>query len=275
VTKDRLNSAHTAGKILGDIGKIERDKPLSRRALGTFTSLAFNTCLNVSLAVVAHTGTKPVSKRHLMRNTVEIGLDRWQSLDHEAWSLIVGRLKGRAARPGPRNPKPHQRDAIAAAKRHFIGGNAARGRLIMPCGTGKSLTAFWIAQALEAKTVVVAVPSLALIRQSVTDWTREFLAHGQIPDWICVCSDETVGNVERGISDFLGSKPSGKYVQMWPFLKARRFVRKLKLASSTEYMKWASTGLKGVPERPPEIPVAPSKKYKNQWRGWDDWLGRP
>ena len=77
----------------------ERDKPLSRRALGTFTSLAFNTCINISLAVVAHTATKPVSKRHLMRNTVEIGLDRWQSLENEAWSLILERLKGRAARP--------------------------------------------------------------------------------------------------------------------------------------------------------------------------------
>ena len=65
----------------------QRDKPLNRRELGTFTSLAFNTCNNIALAVVAHTATKPVSKRHLMRNTVEIGLDRWQSLDHEAWTL--------------------------------------------------------------------------------------------------------------------------------------------------------------------------------------------
>ena len=72
----------------------------------------------------------------------------------------------------------------------------------MPCGTGKSLTAFWIAQALGAKTVVVAVPSLALIRQSVADWAREFLAHGKEPDWICVCSDETVGNLER--DEFVG-----------------------------------------------------------------------
>jgi predicted helicase len=31
----------------------QRDKPLSRRALGTFTSLAFNTCNNIALAVVA------------------------------------------------------------------------------------------------------------------------------------------------------------------------------------------------------------------------------
>jgi predicted helicase len=41
-----------------------------------------------------------------------------------------------------------------------------------------------------------------LIRQSVTDWTREFLAHNEVPDWICVCSDETVGNLER--DEFVG-----------------------------------------------------------------------
>src|SRR5262245_14535969 len=182
----------------------EPDKPLSRRELGTFTSLAFNTCINISLAVVAHTATKPVSKHHLMRKTVEIGLDRWRSLDHKGWALVVERLKGRSARPGRRSPRPHQRAAISAAKRHFITHKAARGRLIMPCATGKSLAAFWIAQALGAKTVLVAVPSLALIRQSVTDWTREFLAHNQIPDWLCVCSDETVGKLER--DEFVGER---------------------------------------------------------------------
>src|SRR4029077_2471116 len=81
------------------------DKPLNRKELGTFTSLAFNTCNNIALAVVAHTSSKPVGKRHLMRNTTEIGLDRWQSLDREAWGRIVGKLKGRsAARPKARSP---------------------------------------------------------------------------------------------------------------------------------------------------------------------------
>jgi len=180
----------------------QRDKPLTRRELGTFTSLAFNTCNNIALAVVSHTATEPVSKRHLMRNTVEIGLDRWQFLDAEAWRLIVEKLEGRSPRPEPRAPKSHQRDAISAAHAHFIRDGAVRGRLIMPCGTGKSLTAYWIAEALKAKTIVVAVPSLALIRQSLTDWTREFLAHDQTPDWICVCSDESVGNLER--DEFVG-----------------------------------------------------------------------
>jgi superfamily II DNA or RNA helicase len=162
----------------------------------------FNTCNNIASAVVAHTASKPVSKRHLMRHTFEIGLDRWQSLNYDAWTLIVGRLKGRSARPKARSPQPHQRAAISAATTHFIGKKQRRGRLIMPCGTGKSLTAYWIAEALRAKTVLVAVPSLALIRQSVADWTREFLAHGIFPDWICVCSDETVGNLEH--DEFVG-----------------------------------------------------------------------
>src|SRR6476660_3726857 len=180
----------------------QHDKPLTRRELGTFTSLAFNTCNNIALAVVAHTASKPVSKRHLMRNTTEIGLDRWQSLDQAAWSLIVAKLKGRSAAPKARTPRPHQSTAVAAAKAHFVRDGAARGRLIMPCGTGKSLTAYWIAEALEAKTILVAVPSLALVRQSLTDWTREFLAHGIKPDWLCVCSDETVGKLDH--DEFVG-----------------------------------------------------------------------
>jgi predicted helicase len=44
----------------------QRDKPLNRRELGTFTSLAFNTCSNIALAVVAHTASKPASKRHFI-----------------------------------------------------------------------------------------------------------------------------------------------------------------------------------------------------------------
>jgi predicted helicase len=45
-------------------------------------------------------------------------------------------------------------------------------------------------------------PSLALIKQSVTDWTREFLAKDQKPDWVCVCSDDSVGDLER--DEFVG-----------------------------------------------------------------------
>ena len=108
------------------------------------------------------------------------------------------------------------------------------------------------------------------------DWSSGKLKNKpSFPDDIPAHPSGTYGKEKdwKGISDFLGSKPSGKYVQMWPFAKARDFVRKLKLGSSTEYVKWAGGELTGVTQRPPEIPVVPRSKYRNQWRGWGDWLG--
>src|SRR5215207_3599407 len=175
----------------------ERDGTLTRKDLDTFTSLAFVACTGISLAVVAQTLAKPIRKRHLMGSTVEIGLDRWSSLDESHWALMTAALSGRPARPEPHTPRPHQREAVVAAFRYYGEQQATRGRLIMPCGTGKSLTAFWIAEALEARNILVAVPSLALVRQSLEDWTREYLPRGERPDWLSVCSDESVsGAVE-------------------------------------------------------------------------------
>jgi superfamily II DNA or RNA helicase len=178
-------------------------KALTRKELSTFTSLAFATCKNITLGVVAHTCSKPVRKQELLGNTVEIGLDRWLEIDEDGWKRIRAQLSGRPELPKKRRPRPHQKEAIKASKKHFRSKKVSRGRMIMPCGTGKSLTAFWVAQALkDVNTILVAVPSLALIKQSLADWTREYLAHDQVPEWLCVCSDETVGNLSQ--DEFMG-----------------------------------------------------------------------
>ena len=52
-------------------------------------------------------------------------------------------------------------------------------KLIMPCGSGKSLTSYWIANKLAARRIVIAVPSLALIRQTLKVWLRETMANHQ------------------------------------------------------------------------------------------------
>ena len=69
----------------------------------------------------------------------------------------------------------------------------------MPCGTGKSLTVFWIAEQVKAKTVLLVVPSLALIKQGVEDWTQEIVARDEdpLPEWLCVCSDETTRSISK------------------------------------------------------------------------------
>ena len=170
--------------------------PLTVGELSTFTNLAFNYCRNISLAVVVHTCAKPVRKKRYLGKATEIGLERWLELGPDDWRQIREATAKPPSAPQPRVPKPHQVKAIAAAKDHFIKEKNSRGRMLMPCGTGKSLTAFWIAEALKARSILVAVPSLHLIKQSLADWTKEFLARGEIPDWLVVCSDETTGRLE-------------------------------------------------------------------------------
>lgn len=203
--------------------RAENSKRLTYGELSTFTSLAFVTCNGISLGVVAHTCSKPVRKHQYLGRTTEIGLDRWLALTDEDWRSIQAQIKGRATKLLPRVPRPHQQVAIEAAQKHFA--VESRGRMIMPCGTGKSLTAFWIARALDAKSIIVAVPSLALIRQSLLDWTREYLAHGEEPQWLVVCSDESTGKLEQdefvGETYDLGIPTTTQSEDIVPFLRKR------------------------------------------------------
>ena len=67
----------------------------------------------------------------------------------------------------------------------------------MPCGTGKSLTAYWIANKIASQKTIVVVPSLSLMSQTIDVWLRENLAHGRDINWIAICSDETVAKSEN------------------------------------------------------------------------------
>ena len=112
-------------------------------------------------------------------------------------ATIIDICKGTNFRTKKRDPRKHQEIAIEKVKKHFSKKGITRGKLIMPCGTGKSLTAYWMAQELKAKTIVVAVPSLALVKQSLEDWTTEYLAEGTTPSWLAVCSDDSVGKMRE------------------------------------------------------------------------------
>jgi len=88
----------------------------------------------------------------------------------------------------PITPRPHQTTAIADCVQGFA--SADRGQLIMACGTGKTFTTMWIGEKMQADCILVLVPSLSLLSQTLTAWkkasARPFRA-------LCVCSDKTVG----------------------------------------------------------------------------------
>ncbi len=87
------------------------------------------------------------------------------------------------------SPKTHQKEAIekitAALK------VADRTTAVMACGTGKTLVALWAAEAQEPKTVLVLVPSLALLSQTLPDWCKQ-TSWGDRFRYLCVCSDASV-----------------------------------------------------------------------------------
>jgi predicted helicase len=85
-------------------------------------------------------------------------LDAWQELDTEFFEQPRAKLTNKPSVLIPCSPRPHQENAVRDGLERFAKGKASRGKLIMPCGTGKSLTAWFLAQALGSKRIVITVP---------------------------------------------------------------------------------------------------------------------
>jgi superfamily II DNA or RNA helicase len=208
-------------------------EPPNMKELSTFNNLAHTHCKNISLAILFHTGERGVRKKHLMgEKYTEVGLEFWLGLTSDDWKRINDSSQKKFTKPQKRSPRDHQVKAINQAYNHFIQNKADRGRLIMPCGTGKSLTAFWIANKLNAKSVIVAVPSLNLIKQSLEDWTAEFIAQNEqpLPEWQVICSDESTGKLEdEFVSDVfsLGIPTTTNVDEITSFLKRKTKGRKV------------------------------------------------
>lgn len=117
----------------------------------------------------------------------------FQKLDEEFFNQVRAYREGKKASYKPYSPRPHQQKAIKDAKKHFLKDNHARGKLIFPCGSGKSLTGFWLTQELKAKSVVVAVPSLSLVKQTLEVYLREIVANKKRVEWLCICSEGDIG----------------------------------------------------------------------------------
>ena len=128
-------------------------------------------------------------------NVTRIGLDRLEEspIDWAAW-FQRDEIKVAA----PKQLRPHQIDALAAVQDGLA--EADRGKLIMACGTGKTFTGLKIAETMAGpgKTVLVLVPSLALMSQTIREWTID---SGTPLRSYAVCSDVQVGKRRRDADD--------------------------------------------------------------------------
>jgi hypothetical protein len=80
----------------------DQESQLGWGNLSTFTALSAAPRRNIALTVVAHTSARPVGRRELTHNFVEIGLDAFRQAD---WSLIRRTiLENVPARPNASEP---------------------------------------------------------------------------------------------------------------------------------------------------------------------------
>jgi len=109
---------------------------------------------------------------------------------NEITSWIVGKpVERKRAAPDPRYQTQVLTDIAKSLETN------SRATVVMACGTGKTLVALWAVEQAKPKTVLVLLPSLSLVQQTVREWGRHHGWGGRF-SFICVCSDITVAKGE-------------------------------------------------------------------------------
>ncbi len=177
------------------------DTSITREYISSFLDTSNNICKNISEKLVCTTANRQSYKfEKLYDESLTFLLSNtWNSLGEDFFLDLNTILENKTIVLNPFHPKKHQQRAIKNARVHFIDENKDNGKLIMACGSGKSLTAYWISKELKSKMILIAVPSLALIKQTLEVWTRESVANNIDINWIAVCSDDTVSIIDDDI----------------------------------------------------------------------------
>jgi len=184
---------------------------------------------------LSESNRREIAYRLLIATTDNIGPNALRTIESQARHASVAlrgdlvtaeldwpsKIGGTAPKPLRWQPKPHQqaaiKDVLAGFQEHD------RGRLIMACGTGKTLTGLWISEALGSRRTLLLVPSISLAQQNLKEWGR----HAREDfDCLVVCSDETVASDRddpalRYVAD-LGIKPTTDPKEIAAFLSKRR-----------------------------------------------------
>lgn len=116
------------------------------------------------------------------------GVD-FDELTEDDFLVIEDWLKAKPTKRTALVPDPYQVEALANIRSHLESHD--RGSVVMACGTGKTLVALWAVEQSNAKRILVLLPSLTLLQQTLSEWS----AHntwGKDFSYLCVCSDPQV-----------------------------------------------------------------------------------
>jgi superfamily II DNA or RNA helicase len=116
--------------------------------------------------------------------------DVFHDLSEAALHAIEAWIKAKKVPVERRSPDPRYQVQALADIKEVLKQND-RATIVMACGTGKTLVALWAAEEQKPKTVLVLLPSLTLLQQTLREWS-EHTSWGDRFTYLCVCSDKTV-----------------------------------------------------------------------------------
>ena len=160
--------------------------PLTWEELSTFMGLSDSPEIQ-SKIVITNSDDLPevINERH---NFFCIHGSDFDRLTAEDFRVIEAWISGAALPPRKRHaPREHQHEALVRILPALSTHN--RVTVIMACGTGKTLVTLWTAEQIGSRTILVLLPSLALLRQMLHEWKDQA---GMMFAPLCVCSDPSV-----------------------------------------------------------------------------------
>src|SRR3989338_7409197 len=165
---------------------INPDRSIPKIELDSFLSESNRTEIKFRLIIATTDDIGTNARRTISGQQIPVGFVlRGDLLGEELqWPEHLGEKP--SVRP-KKSPRPHQEEAIRNVLKGFQ--TSKRGKLILACGTGKTLTSLWIHEKLRSKRTLFLVPSLSLINQTLLEWSANAK---QGFDRIIVCSDDTV-----------------------------------------------------------------------------------
>jgi superfamily II DNA or RNA helicase len=179
----------TSGTFNAYQAKFRSGRPsLTWREISTFMGLTdnvnqrvlFTNCNDMPSVINDRTGF------HCIRGN---DLDR---LDKNDFETILKWLQSGEVEVKRKTPLPHQDEAIKDVLTALKEGD--RATALMACGTGKTLVALWVTEQMDCQNILVLLPSLTLVRQTLHEWLKE--TKWQHLSYLCVCSDPTVASKE-------------------------------------------------------------------------------
>jgi predicted helicase len=175
------------GRIFAYQAKFRSDRKgtPTLRELSTFFTVSDKADWRIT---IANSNKLPSSIDDRVRQS-RILADRFDALEPDFFDrrLTTYLKTQQIAPPAKKSPHITQQQAIEAAVSYYEKNN--RGQLILPCGAGKTLASIWISEKLDGKNILIMLPSLSLLSQTLREWST----NASIPfRYLCVCSDTTV-----------------------------------------------------------------------------------